>query len=323
MPILHIIVSTQGAISSVTEWIFEPLISEPSVNIIRNSLLGQKPNLIKRVLRPLAAISKFPGRLYLGKDLIKKLKSIKPEDSVLFFSIENVRDVRILLRNMPPCKKKSVFFWDARKSYDDERSDRKDLKKSKSFKKICDVYTFDPDDASKFDLNLIPQVFREMVCDSEIPYQEKPFDLYFVGEDRGRLQQLIDIKNTAENSGLCCKFHITPTQDIDYTEDQRKHLAFSKISYTENIGLAEQSKCLLEITVKNQSGPTLRTMEAAFLGCKLITNRVQAKTSGLFPARNLMILPGEIFDFINNPPEKMDTKKLDKYNIKYWWKQFV
>ncbi|MDR0480327.1 MAG: hypothetical protein LBG66_00410 [Gallionellaceae bacterium] len=324
MPILHIIVSTQGA---ELGYIFEPLASEPGVNLIRIPLLNKK-SITKRALRPLAAIFTFFSRLYLGNDLVAKLKNIEPEDSVLFFTIENIRDIRILLRNMPPCKKKSVFFWDARTPHNDAEQKRQILNKIAAFKEVGDLYTFDPDDAKEFGLNVAPQVFREIAREPEIPYQQRPFDLYFIGGDKGRLQRLIDIKNAAESKGLRCNFHITPYAGIPYTEEQKKYLAASGIPYRENIELAKQSRCLLEIAAKNQAGPTLRTMEAAFLGCKLISNRTQANASGLFPASNILILENDadgsaILDFINRPPEKMDAQKLDKHNIKYWWRQFL
>ena len=88
-----------------------------------------------------------------------------------------------------------------------------------------------------------------------------------------------------------------------------------------------QSRCLLEIVQDNQSGPTMRTMEAAFLGCKLITNRKSAVQDVFYhPSNTLIIEEGESYDFqafIKSKYVDYSEKIYETHNINNWWRQFL
>lgn len=128
--------------------------------------------------------------------------------------------------------------------------------------------TFDHEDAIKYGMLYHPIPYSKV----QVPSKEGPqYDLFFIGADKGRLNQLLDIHAACSDVGVSCDFHITDvepsrqhrTEDIDYS----KH-----VSYREVLDRVQRSGCILELLQPGQTGYSLRTMEAVAYGRRLLTN---------------------------------------------------
>ena len=315
---LHIITDENNTLAGV---ILSQLKNEDNVNIINFS--KKKKSFFEKLIRYIE--SKFfliNNGLSLPKETRSEFKKISSNDSVLLFDIDYVRDLQIICKTLPKTKKRSIFLWNPIKTHDGKNWKVK--RNLKIFNSLFDsVCTFDPSDSKKYSLNLVPQpFFKPQILDSE-----KNIDLYFIGSDKGRLQQLISIKKNAELEGLKCHFHIIPSKRVEYSKEEKNYLSSKEISYEENLVIASRSKCLVEIVQENQSGPTMRTMEAAFLGCKLLTNRKSASSDVFFHSNNIFILKNNVHTpltpFLKSKMENFDHDIYAAHDIRNWWRQFL
>ena len=315
---LHIITDKNNTLAGV---ILQRLQDEINVNII--NFPKNKKNFAEKVIRYYE--SKFHligGGSSLPEETKESFNKISPDDSVLIFDIDYIRDLQVICKALPAVKKKSIFLWNPLKTHDG-----KDWKVKRNLdilgKIFNNISTFDPSDANKYSIDLVAQPFFK-IDKFDI---NKIIDLYFIGSDKGRLNQLIAIKNKAEQEGLICHFHITPSKRIEYSEEEKKHLSFTEISYEENLIIASKAKCLVEIVQENQTGPTMRTMEAAFLGCKLLTNRSSAANDIFYHPSNTYIINGanqiELKSFIDSAPVNFEQEINLTHNIKNWWQKFL
>lgn len=315
---LHIITDERNTLAG---FILRPLHEEKEVNIIQFS--KTRRNFFQKIIRYFE--SKFfliNGGLSLTEETKFALKKISRDDSVLFFDIDYIRDIQVICRAMPLTRKRSIFLWNPLQTHDGKISKvkRNLIILRKLFHRVS---TFDPVDAKIYEMDLVAQPFLEMdKYDSA-----REIDIYFIGSDKGRLSKLISIKESAIAQGLNCNFHITPNKRIVYSEEDIKHLNNLNISYAENINIARRSKCLLEIVQENQSGPTMRTMEAAFLGCKLITNRKSASQDVFYHPNNVLIIEeGGNYDFhgfMESEYISFENEINEVHSIRNWWYQFI
>jgi len=316
---LHIITDTRNTLAG---FILQGLRPEDPVNIIEFPKDKRTP--WQKTLRYVEAKFGIMGSgCYLPTITKQQLQRIQPEDSVLIFDIDYHRDLLILKQHIPRCKKLSLFLWNPVQNHD--APSQKALRNIRLLRKNFEhLYTFDPEDARQHQLQFIPQPYRDLNASSHPTVED--IDLYFIGSDKGRLQQLIQIKQTAERLGLNCLFHITPSKRYSYTAEQEKHLTRQHLSYAENIALARRSKCLVEVVQANQTGPTIRALEAAFLGKKLITNRQHAKNAATYTPESVWItsqVTAEgLQNFLASPCSAHSAEVLATHEIRSWVKNF-
>lgn len=315
---LHIITDEDNTLAG---FILQPLHEIDEVNVIQFS--KKKKSFFEKIIRYFEAKFFLLGQgISLSKEARKSIERISKDDSVLIFDIDYIRDLQVISKTLPPVKRKSIFLWNPLKTHDG-----KDWKVQRNLNVLRnifdDVFTFDSSDAKNNSLRYAVQPF----VDLNISSSEKDIDIYFIGSDKGRLKQLIEIKKRAEDEGLICHFHITPSKRINYSQEESKYLSYHEISYEENIKKAARSKCLVEIVQNNQTGPTMRSMEAAFLGCKLITNRTSAKNDIFYHYNNVLIFEDvkemQLTSFLNSEMRDFNKEVKAAHEVRNWWKQFL
>lgn len=260
---------------------------------------------------------------FFPSDYIVALQKIKPTDSVLIFGIENIKEL-IVLKRFISSNNISIFTWNPVIDY----------KQSKFFRKIhieslkklgAEVYTFDPEDARKYTLKLINQVYRDVtkLIDSLIPVTT---DVYFVGQDKGRLPILKMWIELLKSKELTTDFHIFKEKKANYQKNELALISDKYITYEENIKKIQASRCLFELLQENQSGQTIRSLEAAFFQKKLITNNSNIRQTSLYDPDRVFILgeddSDKIGEFIRRPFKKIPESVLEKYDFKEWVVQF-
>jgi hypothetical protein len=155
-------------------------------------------------------------------------------------------------------------------------------------KKYTDLFiSYDKNDAQKYGLLYHPTVFSPLTIGQTSKNDQ--YDLYFLGNDKGRLPLLIDICKEANHRGFKCKMVLigvpkerrTACEGIVYTD--------KPISYHENLENCAASRCILEILQQAAASATFRTWEAIMLNKKLMTNSQGIKDSEVYDAQYISV----------------------------------
>ncbi len=154
------------------------------------------------------------------------------------------------------------------------------------------VYAFDKLDSEKFGFNYSKLVYapiRENIATNVKP----EYDLFYIGQAKDRLKQLIDIFKHAKKEGLKCKFFITGVpqnqqySDPDITYNQN-------LSYKDVLTYISKSKGIVDAIQGDSTGMTIKVCEAVFWDKKLITTNVQVENEPYFKVNNILIYNNNI-----------------------------
>lgn len=95
---------------------------------------------------------------------------------------------------------------------------------------------------------------------------------------------------------------------------------------TRSAPCSRRARCLLEITQANQSGLTVRCLEALFFDKKLITNNTSVRKLPFYNPARFFVLeqddPATIAAFLAAPLPALPPGALDPYDFSHWVKQF-
>lgn len=254
---------------------------------------------------------------------LAQLRSIEPDDAVLYFSIENRKTLQII-RKFIRARKQSAWLWDPVSSYRKGALSRW-VYKLWLRRASLQAYTFDPLDARAYGLELTEQVFRHD------PQPDAPvgrdIDLYFIGSDKNRLPELVRWKQLFEGQGLRTHFHVVADSRKSYGPQDRAMVTDTWMPYASNLELVRRSRCLLEVLQGTQSGPTMRSIEALFFNCKLITNNAAIVDCEFYhPSRIFVIGRDRLEDlqaFLQSPVEAAGEELLSKHEIRSWLRKFA
>lgn len=276
------------------------------------------------------------GSRYFDAAYLEQLRAITPQDSVLIFGVENIKELRILSRHLRT-RHITLFTWNPVRDYQQNVWLRQlHLRALKGLG--MRVVTFDPSDAQHYDLPLVDQVYRDVSAWLAPPCTapEVEIDLYFVGQDKGRLALLCALREAATRAGLRCYFHITADKSRRYSPQQRALLADAPLSYADNLAWIACSRCLVEVPQSHQSGATVRSLEAAFFGKKLLTTRPSALHDTLYSADRVKVWEAVdssaaesaaesecLAAFVTSAHHPIAAALLQRHDIGHWCQQFV
>ena len=252
----------------------------------------------------------------ISKELKKELKKIKTEDSVLFWDFYTIPLI-LSAAKYCKCKKKSLWLWNTfprRKTK---------LLSLKFLKKKLEIYTFDEQDALLFKINLKNQIcYNIQKYKENIEYNKgvELNDLYFIGVDKGRYAKLVDLYDFFMMKKLSCDFTIIRDKLSVFIDDTR--FSNQTLSFDENIKHIFSSKCLIELVKENQTGLTMRALEAFLADKKLVTNNKYIMKQPFYKKENIFVLgvdnSDQIVDFINSEYLKVDSIDKSDYLINNW-----
>ena len=193
------------------------------------------------------------------------LKSIS--GTVLFWDSCYFEEYQMLESILNPQSRKNVFLWNplARRSSHVPYI----RKKLRLLQKInFQFLTFDPRDATFYNLPLVNNVHRRLVQNTPSHILH---DFYFVGYSKGRKELLVQLETRMRRLGFRTKFLL-----IENKADQ--------ISQHDNIRFSNESACIVDIVSQNQTGLSLRPFDALFLRKKLVTNNTTIREKDFFPS---------------------------------------
>ena len=235
------------------------------------------------------------------KNNLKKYNCI-----IVFDSIHTSK----LLRYIHKKSKARVIYW-----HWNTIKTEKEKRIINDTKGLCEHWTFNPADAEKYDMKLNNQFF--FFQDGYVSSKENA--AFFVGEDKGRYNQLLSLADSLEKYGVRPDFHII---------DQKKIARFFQkdyVEYDEVINHLRNTRYAVEICQEGQTGLTARALEAMFFGSKLITNNKFIKNCEFYKKANIYII-GEDNDFekfLSTPFEQIEREKLYPYSAEGWIERFM
>jgi len=232
-------------------------IDERSSNSIFSKILYRLGinNLLEKIL-----VSKHKA------NILNKLKKFSP-DMILLLDVETI-DRKFISKIKEISQNIHLYMWDS------------SINKSR-FLEILDLVskkmTFDPNDAKKYDMNLV-HLFSSFSADENI---QKNIDVYFCGTlHSDRPTAMVYLKNQFKESKINFKFDIfyhSKTLAIFQSIFNVNWLKILKNINTEGFdidhikNMTNRSKIILDMPHPNQSGLTCRTFEALQSNCLLIT----------------------------------------------------
>lgn len=228
------------------------------------------------------------------------LQTVSMPTEIINYIHKKNKNIRIILYFMNPIEKNDEI---------------NNINRSKA-----ELWTFDYEDSKKYDLSYNPQYFFKNIS---LPKTNIIDDVYFLGADKGRIKQLINLEGTLESHGINTKFHITPSGKT--TNKYDKHYK-DNISYEKSLEEIAKSKAILDITQKGQSGMTVRPLEALFFQKKLITNNTNIVNEKFYNKNNIFILGKDnisnIKQFVDSPNERVSSEIIEYYDYDKWLERF-
>lgn len=261
---------------------------------------------------------------FFPEDFLKELKSIGPQDHVLMFSCQNLKELVVLNKEID-CAAKSVFLWNplavVNKNFYSKWEYARYLHATEM--RVC---TFDESDARTYRFELVNQVYRKPCAECPAENFNVGNDVFLVARDKCRSKQIEDILNVLEQQNITHEFYIVKDKHTKPLRRLSPYYTDRPISYDYYLMRLSRAKCLLEVLQAEQSGMTMRTLEALFFGKKLITTNWGIKHSDIYHPNNIYVLDGTenrtIKEFLSCEPHEFPQEILERYDIEYWIKQF-
>lgn len=256
--------------------------------------------VLGRIILELMSRLKLPQTLLFNKKILKKkYKHIITEDSIITKSF--------LIWLKKNCSDSTIYFkytnmvGKAHHLFPDEIPEG------------INIWTYDQYDSDKYGINLSKcgGYYTAYKGDK----REKKYDVMYVGKDKGRSEEILSLQKEFEKLGLKTKFLIMPT-----TRVSKKKAFYSKpIPYEEVINLVMESRAILNITLPDQQGATLRDYESIFNEVKLITTNKNIKSFDFYDENNIFVLGEDdnenLIEFVENPYISLNASILEKYSL--------
>ena len=316
---LHVFIKKHALV----QHFFDGLEAEGGIRVIDYPYT--KHSKLKSILRSVEAYLLWwlPHSWFLDAGYLAQLRAIRPEDSVLYFSMENRKTLQ-LIRKFVRARKQNAWFWDPIRSYRKSPLSRFVYKQWLRHSGLK-AWTFDPRDAREFDIGLIEQVFRHDPAAGGA-VDAKDIDLYFIGTDKGRMDELMRWKDRFERDGRRTHFHIVGDRKKVYSPERQALVTDAWIPYAANIAFARRAKVILELLQDTQSGPTMRAIEALFFGSKLITNNASIVDCEFYDPTRVFVIgrdrEEDLPTFLDTPAAPASAALLRKHEIRTWLEQF-
>lgn len=180
-------------------------------------------------------------------------------------------------------------------------------------------WTFDKEDSIRYEMKYNGTYYFPI----DMNLEKEEIDVFFIGLDKGRYNELVELENIFIKFGLNTKFHIV---------SDKKNLIISRkykplISYQTVVKNISKSKAILELMQENQTGHTLRTMESLFLSKKLITNNKSIASYNFYKKENIFILGDDdlskLKDFLEAPYQQLDPSIVTQYDFANWINRLI
>ena len=155
-----------------------------------------------------------------------------------------------------------------------------------------DVWTYDSGDSQRYGMKLFDSYlyFPSFVKEKKT----SEYDLFYIGRDKGRGENILELERKLNELGVKTKFIIT----ADGRFSKKKPYYQKELSYDEVTDCLAVSKAVLNIALEGQRGITIRDAESVFFNIKLITTNSYIKNADFYDPDKVFILTDDNCDKI-------------------------
>ena len=236
-----------------------------------------------------------------------KVKSIRSDVILIKDPLITAEYVRMIC-NLYPSKKVIVEY--------SNRVSRSTLKPFFDRPHNLVFLSYDRDDCEKFQMEWERPSFFELYSISETQKRKPVYDIVYLGRDKGRAEELINLEKTFNLMGLKTYFHICA--DRSFLRFQKSFYK-PEIRYEDYIELLKETRAHLNIVPNNQTSITQREMETVFNQVKCITNNKGILDFELYDDSRFFVLGvddiNELGHFLESDFKSVPSEILKKYEF--------
>lgn len=197
------------------------------------------------------------------------------------------------------------------------------------------LFTFDIEDSIKYGWNYRPLFYiKDKVIDGN-----KDIDISFLcslHSQRAKIQERI--KSICKKKSFVFYSHMYCNRftyykwkyigrKLEYKDTNDREVVFKSLSLDETYLIYGRSKVIVDYTHPEQTGFTMRTIEAIGNKCKLITNNKYIVNADFYNPENIFVYDDINFeipeDFIEKPYESINEELYKYYSLERWFDSFL
>lgn len=287
--------------------IWNYMLQDCSNSYIKVFPLNNCCTIVQIVFRKIFPYFEVPLYFLFGKQMRNSLQRLGDGDSILICDYNDLCLFKSISKSLNKRVKKSFWLWNPIPRY--SRFDEFKIKiQSIGFS----IYTFDPHDSNKYNIRLCNQFMRMHIGNSNEMISTCEWDFYFLGSDKNRKDEILNIKRDLSRFKLNFKV-VENKSDI--------------IKYSDNVKNVMLSKCIVEITQQHQAGMTLRALEALTYNKKLLTNNKWIRAADFYNPNNIFIIGEDniedIDTFMHLPYVSVSEDIRMEYSVEAWISNFL
>lgn len=274
-------------------------------------------NIFLKVVYKLHFKSFFPMKYLWFNYLFPNLnKKINEDDIVIVLDSDvNIFGLNMLYKIFP---KNKIILW----FFNTNNYKTSIINKQKKY--VNKIYSFDKKDCLENGFNYFYKFFpfNQIQSKEDLKYK---YDVVFIGLNKNRVNKINRIKDILIKNNKTYFFHVLNEKKLKKVEGTTK----KRISYKETEKYILNSKILLEFLKEEQTGITIRTLEAFYNKKKLITNNKNIKNMDFYEKENIFVVDDSKNDFdipkefFLTPFKEIDEKIIEKYKIENWIKELT
>ena len=178
---------------------------------------------------------------------------------------------------------------------------------------VDEIWSYDEDDCEQYGLRKKGHAYLDV-------YQTKPnptrkYDVFYVGRDKGRLEQIHKLEEKLKDQGLKTYFYICADREyLIWKRKEYKHF----LPYDRYLELLRDSRAILNVVSSGQQSITQREMEAVFDGVKCITNNKGILDFELYDDSRYFLLDDnyeKVPEFLDVPFKAVSDEELKVYRF--------
>ena len=251
-------------------------------------------------VRPLFIIYYFLSLYYLFKYCSKKKNNV-----ILFHGVYYLK-----MLGLPLCKMAKKYykakivgvFWD---SVDFERYS------AYKYKEEFDLMiSADPEINDKYGIINYPYAFYSRI---KIEPIEDKCDVFYLGENGGRLPLLEKVYAKLSGLGYRCEFYCGKSDRAGETINGIKHIA--RMPYMQYLSHVNNCNVILDIIKPGISGPSFRHIEGVMYDKKVLTNNPIAKELSFYDDKQFYIFDDKLIFNRSFMDSKLQTPNLHKEDL--------
>lgn len=178
---------------------------------------------------------------------------------------------------------------------------------------VNEIWSYDEDDCKKYGLREKGHAYLDVYRIK--PNLKRKYDVFYVGRDKGRIEQIHEIERKLQNQGLKTYFHICADREF-LTWIKKEYKRF--LPYESYLELLKDSSAILNVVPEGQRSITQREMETVFDGVKCITNNRGILNFELYDKSRYFLLDDnyeDIPEFLSVPFKPIDDEKLEMFKF--------